>query len=415
MATLEALTIGSGREKSVTFLPEPDPRPRRYTIISVDDHLVEPRHTFEGRMPAKFADRAPRIIEQDDAHVWLFEDRIIPNAGTNAVSGRPPSEYSMDSARFDHMRKGCYDIDARIKDMDLAGVWASLCFPSMVAGFAGARFSEAKDPELGHAAMRGWNDWHVEEWAGSYPERIIPLCVTWLKDISLAVAEVERNAARGVRALSFPEIPEKLGLPSIHTGYWDPLFAACQDTGTVLNLHVGSASSIVGGSSDAPFEVITALFFVGSTIATTDWLFSKVPVRFPDLKIAISEGGIGWVPALMDRIEHCFRYKEFTGGWTDEALHPNDVLRRNFWFCALDDTAGFELIDRIGVERVMVECDYPHTDSTWPDTQLYLEKQLGYLPPPTIERLTWRNAAELYGYELPERARSGSWHREVAS
>lgn len=414
MATLEALTINSGKPKTVTFLPEPAPRPRLYTVISVDDHLVEPAHTFKDRMPAKFADKAPRIIEHDDAHVWLFEDRIIPNAGTNAVSGRPPAEYSMDSARFDHMRKGCYDIHERIKDMDLAGVWASLCFPSMVAGFAGARFSEAQDPELGLAAMRAWNDWAVEEWAAPYPDRIIPMCITWLKDVSLAVAEVRRNAERGVKALTFPEMPEKLGLPSIHTGYWDPLFSVCQETGTVLNLHVGSASSIVGGSSDAPFEVITALFFVGSTIATTDWLFSKVPVRFPDLKIAISEGGIGWVPALMDRIEHCFRYKDFTGGWTGETLHPNEVLQRNFWFCALDDAAGFQMIDRIGADHVMVECDYPHADSTWPDTQLYLEKQLGFLPPATIDKLTWKNAVSLYQFDVPQHVLDGSWHREVA-
>ena len=169
---------------------------------------------------------------------------------------------------------------------------------------------------------------------------------------------------------------EKLGWPSIHTDYWDPLFAVCQETGTVLNLHVGSASSIVGGSSDAPFEVITALFFVGSTIATTDWLFSKVPVRFPDLKIAIPEGGIGWVPALMDRIEHCFRYKDFTGGWTGETLRPNEVLKRNFWFCALDDAAGFHMTDRIGADRVMVECDYPHA-----------------APPGPTRSFTWRSSS----------------------
>lgn len=414
MSTLEGLTIGVGRPRSVTFLPEVEPRTREYTIISVDDHLVEPPDTFAGRMPARLAERAPRVVEQaDGSQVWQFEDRLIPNAGTNAVAGRPPAEYSMEPTRFDHMRRGCFDADARVEDMDRAGIWASLCFPSMVAGFAGARFSEAKDPEVGLAAMRAWNDWHLDAWVGGHPERFIPLQVTWLRDPEVAASEVRRNAERGFRALSFPEMPEKLGLPSIHTGYWDPLLAACEDTDTVLCLHVGSASSIVGGSSDAPPEVTTALFFVGSIITTTDWLFSKVALRFPRLRIAISEGGIDWVPALVDRIEHCFRYREFTGGWVDEDLHPLEVLRRNFWFCALDDAAGFEMIDRIGADRVMVECDYPHADSTWPDTQPFLHAQIASLPEGIKEKVTWSNAAELFRHPVPDHVRSRAWHGEV--
>jgi predicted TIM-barrel fold metal-dependent hydrolase len=416
MTTLEGLTTNADRKnKEVTFLPEPEARRRRYTIVSVDDHLVEPPDVFTTRVAAKFADRAPRVIEREDgSEVWQFEDRIIPMTGGNAVAGRPPSEYSMEPIRYDQMRRGAWDVDARIHDMDTAGVWSSLCFPSMVAGFGGARFWEAKDQELGLASLRAWNDWHAEAWAGAYPERFIPLGLTWLGDPEIAADEVRRNAARGFRAMSFPEMPEKLGLPSVHTGYWDPMLRACEETGTVLCLHVGSASSIVGGSSDAPPDVVTALFFVGAIITTTDWLFSKVAVRFPQLKIALSEGGVGWVPALQDRIEHCFRYKEFTGGWIGEDLHPLEVLSRNFYFCALDDKSGFQMLDRVGEDRVMVECDFPHADSTWPDTQEYMHNQLGFLAPETIEKLTWRNATELYGLPIPARVASGAWHAEIS-
>lgn len=405
MPAIENLRIGGKRSKEVTFLPEPDPRPRYYTVVSVDDHLVEPPETFEGRMPSRFKDLGPRVIEEEDgSQVWLMEDRQIPNAGANAQVGRPYSEYSREPTRFDQMRRGAWDVHARVADMDLAGIWGSLCFPSMVAGFAGARFAEAKDQEFGLAAMRAWNQWHHEAWAGAYPERFIPQQVTWLRDPEIAAKEIYLNAERGFTSLSFPEMPEKLGLPSIYTGYWDPVMRACEETGTVLSLHVGSASSVVTGSSDAIAEVVTSLFFVGSIITTSDWLFSKIPVRFPNLKIAISEGGIGWVPALIDRIEHCSRYREYTGGWMDVDLSPVDVLRRNFWFCALDDTAGFLLLDRIGEDRVTVESDYPHTDTTWPDTQNYLKEQLGFLPPATIEKLTWKNASQLYNFPVSENA-----------
>jgi len=373
--------------------------------------LVETPDVFDGRVPKKLAARARRVVNTvDGSQVWDFDGRILPMTGGNAVAGRPPVEDSLEPLRYDQMRRGAWDVDARVRDMDLAGILSSICFPSMVAGFAGARFWECPDRELGLACVRAWNDWHVEAWAGAHPERFIPLTLTWLGNPEIGAVEVRRNAARGVRALSFPEMPEKLGLASVHSGYWDPVLDVCAETGTVLCLHVGSASAIVSGSSDAPHDVVTALFFVGSIIATTDWLFSKVCLRFPDLKIAMSEGGVGWVPALQDCVEHCFRYKEFIGDWVSEAMHPLEVLARNFYFCALDDLAGFQMLDRVGADRVMVECDYPHADSTWPDTQEYLHSQLGTLATDIIEQLTWRDACKLFGADIPEGVRSGAWH-----
>ena len=187
---------------------------------------------FDGRLPAALADRAPRIVETDDGRqVWRYEDRDYPNIGLNAVIGRPREEWSMEAARFDEMRRGCWDIDARIADMDLAGIWASLNFPSLIAGFAGTVFWKSDDPELGLAVLRAWNDWHLEVWAGSFPDRIIPLQLPWLADPQLAAEELRRNAARGFKAVSFPELPAQCGIPSLHSGVWDPFFAACEETG----------------------------------------------------------------------------------------------------------------------------------------------------------------------------------------
>ena len=175
----------------MTLLPDPTPRERRFPLISADDHLIEPRDLFDGRMPRSLADRAPRVVEGDGgSEMWVYEGNRYPNIGLNAVVGRPKDEWSMEPARFDEMRPGCWDIHARIADMDLAGIWASLCFPSLLAGFAGVVFSQSQDPELGLACVRAWNDWHHEVWAGTYPERIIPLQITWLPD-------PERRGGRG--------------------------------------------------------------------------------------------------------------------------------------------------------------------------------------------------------------------------
>ena len=144
--------LGIKRPVTRPLLPDPEPREVKYTFISVDDHLIEPPHTFEGRMPQKFKDQAPRVIETEEGHeVWTFEDTPYFQVGFMCVAGRPAEDHRFEPARFDEVRPGCWDIHHRIKDMDIGGIWASVNFPSGVTGFGGTLFSEAKDPELGLA------------------------------------------------------------------------------------------------------------------------------------------------------------------------------------------------------------------------------------------------------------------------
>lgn len=387
-----------------TLLPDPDPRAIRAPVISVDDHLIEPPDLFEGRMPSRLAGRAPRIVERTGGdQYWLFEGAEYPNVGLNAVVGRPRDEWSMEPARFDQMRPGCFDIHARVVDMDLAGIWASLCFPSLVAGFCGAVFSSTTDRELGLACTRAWNRWHAEVWAGSYPERIIPLQLPWLADVTVAAAEVRANAALGFRAVSFPEFPAQLGLPSIFTDHWDPFFAACQETGTVVCLHTGASAWAPLPSPGPPFELLPTVFPVNALLAASEWLWSGVPVRFPTLRVALSEGGIGWVPMLMDRVDYVLEHSASGSDgatWTSD-LRPSEVLARNFWYCTIDDPSAVPLLDRIGLDHVMVETDYPHADSTWPDTQDVLGRSFGGLPDTVLRQVAGGNAAALFDHPLP--------------
>ncbi|MGI8492374.1 MAG: amidohydrolase family protein [Acidimicrobiales bacterium] len=374
-------------------------------IISVDDHLIEPPDLFEGRMPAALADRAPRVVEfPDGRQAWQYEGKLFANVGLNAVAGRPREEWSMEPARFDEMRPGCYDIAARVKDMDAGGIWSSLCFPSLIAGFCGAVFSQSEDPELGLACVRAWNDWHLEVWAGSYPGRIIPLQLTWLNDPSVAAAEVRRNAERGFKAVSFAELPSKLRLPSLHSGAWDPFLAACEETGTVVCLHTGSSGWAPIPSPDPPFELFPTLFPASSLVAATDWLWSGVCVRFPGLRIAMSEGGIGWVVMLADRADYVLDHSASgseSNSWKGD-LRPSEVLARNFWFCTIDDPGSVDgVIAKMGPDHVMVESDFPHADSTWPTTEATVKANFGHLPDDVIRKVTAENAAELFGVALP--------------
>lgn len=387
----------------VTFLPEPEKAHRPFPFISVDDHIVEPKDTFENRMPAKFADRAPRVVDKDGADVWVYDGNEFPNVGFNAVVGRPVDEWGFEPQRFEDMRRGSWDIHHRIKDMNLSGVYASLSFPSFLPGFAGQRLQlSTKDPELALAATRAWNDWHIEEWAGPYPDRIIPCQIPYFLDPEVGAQEIYRNAERGFKAVTFSEGPHALGLPSMHTGHWDPIMRACEETGTVINLHIGSSSTSPGTSDDAPADVTGVLFFGSAMFATVDWLFSKIPVRFPNIKIAMSEGGIGWVPALLDRLDHMDRYSSMYGTWAGIDISPADVLRRNFWFCAVEDPSAFVLRDRIGVDNILMEEDYPHSDSLWPNTMKTVQESIGELPDEDIQKFAWKNASELYRHPVPQ-------------
>jgi predicted TIM-barrel fold metal-dependent hydrolase len=387
----------------VTFLPEPERRARQFTVISVDDHIVEPPDTFEGRLPKKFEARAPHVVQKDGADVWVFDGAEFPNVGFNAVVGRPVDEYSFEPTRFADMRRGAWDIRARIADMDVNGIYASLNFPSFLPGFAGQRLqTSTKDPELALAAVRAWNDWHIEDWAGAYPDRIIPCQIPYFLDPEIGAAEIRRNAERGFKAVSFTESPTQLGLPSLHTGHWDPIMAACAETETVVNLHIGSSGTSPSTSEDAPPDVVGVLFFAYAMFAAVDWLYSKIPVRYPQLKLCLSEGGIGWVAGLLDRLDHMLSYHEMYGTWSGIELTPAEVLQRNFYFCAVEDPTSFAIRDRIGQDHILVEQDYPHCDSTWPNTQAMLARDLEGLPEDAIRAITWENASRLYRHPVPE-------------
>ncbi|MGE3620494.1 MAG: amidohydrolase family protein [Acidimicrobiia bacterium] len=417
MADIDEFMAKQKRGGPKPTIADPEPRQRYWPLVSVDDHLLEPRDTFEGgRMPAHLRDRAPRIVEDASGlEQWLFEDVKVPIQGGNVMKSWKAEDMYIGPVRYDQMRRGAWDVHARIKDMDVAGIYASLCFPSMVFGFAGWRFMKMKDPELRLASLRAYNSWILEEWAGAYPDRLIPAQVSALWDAELAGEEIRRNAERGFHAVTFSENPETLGLPSLYSGYWDPFFAACEETGTVVNLHVGSSGTTMLPSKDSPGEVLSILFTVSSLSAAADWIFSKIPVRFPGLKLVLSEGGIGWVPMLLDRLDYIAN--EYVQGgmsdaWDGVDISPREVLLRNFWFASYYDPRTIAVVDQDVRSHIVYESDYPHADSSWPDTQEILRLQFEGLEPSLVDDLAFRNACELFSHPLPP---VGAWRAEPAA
>jgi predicted TIM-barrel fold metal-dependent hydrolase len=378
-------------------------------LVSVDDHLVEPPHLFEGRLPARFVDAAPRVVRRDDgSDVWSFNGSIIPNVGLNAVAGRPREEYGVEPTAFDEMRPGCYDIDERIKDMNAGGILGSMCFPSF-PGFSGRLFAAVDDKDLALAVVQAYNDWHIEEWCGAYPGRFIPMALPVLWDPELAAAEVRRVAAKGCHSLTFTENPATLGYPSFHAEHWDPLWRALSDTNTVMSVHLGSSGKLAITAADAPVDVMITLQPMNICQAAADLVWSRIPKQFPDIKIALSEGGTGWIPYFLDRLDRTYDMHHLWTGQDFGGRLPSEVFRDHFLTCFIADPVGVALRKMIGLDNIAWECDYPHSDSSWPTAAEELAAVAVDVPDNELNKITFENAMRWYSYDpFAHRAKENS-------
>jgi predicted TIM-barrel fold metal-dependent hydrolase len=281
---------------------------------------------------------------------------------------------------YDEMRPEFYDSVARAADLDRDGVLASACFP-FFPRYCGQTFYEEKDREFGLLCLRAYNDWMIEEWCGLAPGRFIPLIIIPLWDPQLAASEIERCASKGARAIAFSENPYKLGLPSLHnkSNFWDPVLSAASDTKLPLCIHFGSSSMVPNTSDDSPQFVPALLSPLNLAYCAADWLFCGKLGRYPDLKICLSEGGIGWIPYILERAEYivqtmdwAFRFEVSEGetregsGRMDEP--PTVLFRKHIYGCFIDDSFGARNLDWIGSDNVMMETDYPHGDSSFPNS-----------------------------------------------
>ena len=390
----EALT--NVRPLQLTHIQEPAAEQLFCPIISVDDHALEPPTMFEGRLPSRLQDQAPFVrTGANGLPMWVIDGAEWPITMANGAAGIEMSDWGFFCISFDEMRAGVRDPIARLHDMDLAGVWSSLCFGSTVWGFAGTKFSTMDDPEVGLASLKAYNDWVIEEWCAATLDRYIPCQLPWLRDPAAGAAEILRNAERGFRAVSFSENPEGLGFPNIYSRSWDPFFAACEETATVVNLHVGSSGSTRQPCTSSHSDVSVALFPLSGIEALVDWIYAGVPMRFPRLKVALSEAGVSWVPMALERL-HRAKVHDVGDAWPGGSLSPEEIVHRNFVFCSIEDPSSFRALDIIGEDNVMVETDYPHFDTTWPGCQAMIRSELDGFPPAIIRKMCFENAARTY-------------------
>lgn len=369
-------------------------------LISVDDHIAEPPTRWSSRLPQSKLEHGPRVVEIDNGlQQWCFEGVVAGTLGLSAVAGTDFKDRGLEPRRFEDMRPGCYDPVARLADMDLDGVTAELNFANW-AGFAGSRFFRAKDRELALMCVQAYNDFVIEEWCAAAPDRYIPMMITPFWDADLALNEIERNAARGFKAISFPDNPALMGLPSLYTDHWDRIFGFAEEAGLPLCMHFGGAGNTPAVSDDAPHAVTTVLMGTTSFSAMTELLLSPVFHKFPRLRVCLSEGQIGWIPFALQRIDQVWEHYRFYNfeRRIDPDARPSDLFRNHIYGCFIDDQLGIEMRNLIGVENILWEGDYPHADSLFPRARQSLEKALAGVPETEARRIAGLNARDLFSF-----------------
>ncbi len=388
-------------------------------IISADDHVIEPAHVWQDRMPSKHKELAPKIVIAPQGEMtlndgvwletpgtgdkmaawWHFESKRYQIKQMVACPGIPPEEVTMEGVTYDDIAPGCYDPIARLADMDINHVEASLCFPNYPR-FCGQLFSEADDLELGLLCVQAYNDWMIDEWCGSSGGRLIPLCIVPLWDAELAAKEIYRVAEKGCRAVAWSELPAWLGRPGLHGDFWDPFLKACEETQTVICMHIGSGTKTVQTSPEAPTVVTANLIVCNSAASMIDWIFSGKFEQFPNLKLLYAESQIGWIPYFIERADDTWRTHQWAQGEKRIPKPPSHYYKKHVYSCFFKDTVGIDLLDRIGEDNVLFETDYPHQDGTFPNTLAIAEELFGHLEQETIDKIARNNAIKLFGLTI---------------
>ena len=388
-------------------------------IISADDHVIEPAHVWQDRMPSKHKELAPKIVIAPQGEMtlndgvwletpgtgdkmaawWHFENKRYQIKQMVACPGIPPEEVTMEGVTYDDIAPGCYDPIARLADMDINHVEASLCFPNYPR-FCGQLFSEADDLELGLLCVQAYNDWMIDEWCGSSGGRLSPLCIVPLWDAELAAKEIYRVAEKGCRAVAWSELPAWLGRPGLHGDFWDPFLKACEETQTVICMHIGSGTKTVQTSPEAPTVVTANLIVCNSAASMIDWIFSGKFEQFPNLKLLYAESQIGWIPYFIERADDTWRTHQWAQGEKRIPKPPSHYYKRHVYSCFFKDTVGIDLLDRIGEDNVLFETDYPHQDGTFPNTLAIAEELFGHLEQETIDKISRNNAIKLFGLTI---------------
>lgn len=378
-------------------------------IIDADSHVTEPADLWTSRVASKWGDLVPHVAWDPDNNEqgWFVGDQKVFSVGGAAMAGWEQPFPSRPST-YEEAHPGSYDATARLKMMDEIGIYAQVLYPN-ICGFGGQSFLFLKEPELIMDCVRAYNDFQ-SDWVRPAPERFIPIAVIPFWDIKETVKEVERCAAKGHAGILFTGSPQKFDQPYIGDRHWDPLWSVAQETGLPISFHIGGGDAPesysekrleVSGFATA-FALVTVGFLLSNCMQVSDLLLSGVLPRFPRLKFVCVESGIGWVPYILEALDHEFLYVGLNKSRPEFEMLPSEYFKRHIYVCfSYEQTGPQRLIDKVGVENILFETDFPHPGCLYGDVAETIEASLDGQSREIRRRILFDNAAELYNVKVP--------------
>jgi uncharacterized protein len=380
-------------------------------IIDVDTHLTERHDLWTSRAPAKFRDKVPQVREVNGRRAW-FINGDIEMIGTNAHSTVLPNldkamGMSFGNLDVEDVHAASYDVKARTALMDSMGIYAQVLYPNLL-GFGGQRASKAVPEDIRLASIQIYND-AMGEVQAQGNNRLFPMGMLPWWDVQACVKEVERCHKMGLRGVNTNSDPQGAGLPDLGTQHWDPLYEAVSALNMPVNFHIGASDESgswfqtgtwPSGDEDRKLALGSVLLFLGNARVIGNILYSGILERFPKMKFVSVESGIGWMPFVLEALDYQVTQMR-PAAFKHLKMKPSEYFRRQiygcFWFERND--APY-MIERVGVDNVMFETDFPHPTCLYPDPMKYVGDTFALLDPKVREKLMFRNAAKLYNIPL---------------
>jgi predicted TIM-barrel fold metal-dependent hydrolase len=391
-----------------TFVQGTHPLFNGIKIVDCDTHFTEPPDLFKS-VPEKFRDRAPRVVRVDGLDRWMIGDKDFGSLGGNVIAKNKDKLLGRLSHRtYDEIHPGSFQVKPRLEQMDETGIWAQICFQNGGLTQAGSLLALG-DIDLAMFVIQRFNDACAERQQES-GGRINCMATLPYWDQKLMVAEVKRVLDMGVKGFTLPDRPERLmqgylGPDHKCSPFWEEVFDICNATGTPINFHINA--SLDAGSAiwdnvefSQRLPINAMIHTIGTSAQMANFMVSGILDKYEDLKIGMIESGIGWVPFVLEMMEHqCdeFRTVETNG----LKKRPKEYFKKNFWVSFWFETyAPQHMLEEIGFDKVLFETDFPHPTSLYPGVQEKLAEQLGHYDYETRKLILETNAAKLFNLDL---------------
>ena len=357
-------------------------------IISADSHITEPPGTYVDRIDHAFKHRAPRMVRdatRGDLFVIEGLDKPIP-MGLIAGAGKSAEELTMFGARFEDMHRGGWDPQARLADQDRDGISAEILYPTV-----GMMLCNHPDFDFKHACFAAYNRW-IAEYSGAHPDRLLGIGQTAMRSVEDGIADLQSINALGLRGVMLPGNPAGA---DYNDARWDPFYEAAVDLQLPLSFHILTSAQDQARTRGPKLNAFMAIIRGCQDILGT-FIFGGVFERHPGLRVVSVEADAGWVPHYMYRMDHAYsRHRYWLPSGTLTKM-PSDYFREHVYTTFQDDWTAFQVKDLCNIRRLLWANDFPHSDSTWPESQAVLARHAANLTDSERDLVLHDNVAELY-------------------